>query len=73
MGFDSMKVFITIIPTNEQTTLLLKDGSTIMELLKQIQYKPHATIVLHNNIPVPEDDIVIDGEEYQVIPVASGG
>ena len=68
-----MKVFITIVPTKQQTTLQLNDGSTITELIKHLQFKLHATIVLHNNTPVPEDDLVVDGEEYLVIPVASGG
>jgi len=73
MDVDSMKVLVTVVPTKKQTTLQLNEGSTITALIKQLQYKPHATIVLHNNTPVPEDDLVIDGEEYQVIPVASGG
>ena len=73
MGFDYMNVLITVVPTKKQTTIQLNNGSTITELLHHLHYKPHATIVLHNNTPVPEDNLVIDGEEYQVIPVASGG
>ena len=73
MGFDSMKVSVMVTTTQENSTIELKEGATITHLLHMLNYKPHATLVLHNNTPIPSDDLVIDGEEYQIIPVASGG
>jgi len=73
MGFDSMKVSVTISTTQENSSIELKEGATVTHLLQTLSYKPHATLVLHNNTPIPSDDLVIDGEEYQIIPVASGG
>lgn len=73
MGFDSMNVSVTNLSTKQQSRVELGQGSIVTDLLKQLQLKAHATIVLLNNKPIPEDDLIIDGGKYQVLPVASGG
>ena len=68
-----MKVTVTNSTTKKQSTIELEEGATVTSLLRQLQYKPHATLVLHNNTPIPDDDLVINGEQYHIIPVGSSG
>jgi len=73
MGFDSMKVTITISRTRETEDIQLNKGSTVNDLLKKINLKPDTLIVMSNNTPVPIDDVLTDGQTLTILQVSSGG
>jgi sulfur carrier protein ThiS len=73
MGFDSMKIKITMIPSNVTKEIDMKTGSTVSDLLGKLNLKPDTVIVLHNSIPVPVDEVLTDIKELKIVQVASGG
>ena len=73
MGFDSMKITITISRTREIEDIQLNKGSTVNDLLKKINLKPDTLIVMSNNTPVPIDDVLTDGQTLTILQVSSGG
>jgi len=73
MGFDSMKITITISRTRETEDIQLNQGSTVNDLLKKINLKPDTLIVMHKNTPVPIDDVLTDGQTLTILQVSSGG
>jgi sulfur carrier protein ThiS len=73
MGFDSMKIKITMIPSNIKKDIDMNTGSTVSDLLEKLNLKPDTVIVLHNSTPVPVDDVINDIKELKIVQVASGG
>jgi len=73
MAIDWMKIRIKILPDNSTKVVDIEQGSTINDLLKKIQLKPDAIIVLRNDFPIPVDDVLTDEQEIHIIQVASGG
>ena len=51
----------------------LEVGAEIKELLDNVGLHAHATLVLKDGKPVPDNAPVEDGGTYEAIPVASGG
>ena len=68
-----MKIRIKILPENSTKIVDIASRSTINDILKKIQRKPDAIIVLKDDIPVPVDDVLTDEQELCIIQVASGG
>ena len=68
-----MKIKVKILPDNSMKEIDVKPGSKVYDLLKKIQLKPDALIVLKGNTPVPVDDILKDDQELSILKVASGG
>ena len=68
-----MKITVTLIPSNTLKTVDIRTGATFLDLLQKLHLKPDSSVILQRDIPIPVDDNVIDGEEYEVIKVASGG
>jgi sulfur carrier protein ThiS len=73
MGFDSMKVNVTISRTKQNKKVDLTTGSTVNDLLKKLNLKPDTIIVMSNNTPVPIDDVLTDKQDLLIIQVSSGG
>ena len=73
MAIDWMKIRIKILPDNSTKVVDIEQGSTINDILKKIQLKPDAIIVLRGDIPIPVDDVLTDEQELSIIQVASGG
>ena len=49
----------------------LKDGSTVMELLKKLNLKPDTLIVLNNDLPIPIDEVLKDKQYLSIIMVSN--
>jgi len=73
MGFDSMKIKVKIFPENSTKEIDVKPGSKVYDLLKKIQLKPDALIVLKENMPIPVDELLSEDQELRILQVASGG
>ena len=73
MGIDSMKISVILLPNNSLKEVELRSGSKIFDLLKKIHLKPDAIIVLKNNMPIPVDDTLTEGQKLTILQVASGG
>jgi sulfur carrier protein ThiS len=68
-----MKIKVKIVPRNVQQEVDVKKGSTVAELLRLMQLRPDAFIILKNNSPIPIDEIVDGNQELCLLQVASGG
>jgi len=73
MGIDSMKITVIIMPENSIIEVDLKSGSKVYDVLKKINLKPDACIVLKGNAPIPVDEILDEEQELSILQVASGG
>jgi len=51
----------------------LEEGSTVLDLLKKLKLKPDTIIVMNNNMPIPDDDVLHDNQNLSIITVSSGG
>lgn len=43
------------------------------ELIKKIGQTPDNVIIVRNNIPIPIDEEILDGDKIKIIRVSSGG
>jgi len=68
-----MKIRVKLIPQNTYQEIDIKEGSTIIDLLRIIHRRPDSVIVLKNKTPLPIDDIIPEDQELSIIQVASGG
>jgi len=68
-----MKIKVKIVPRNLLQEVDVKKGTTVSDLLRMMQLRPDAFIVLKNNAPIPVDEIVDDNQELCLLQVASGG
>ncbi|MBX8637106.1 MAG: MoaD/ThiS family protein [Thermoplasmata archaeon] len=51
----------------------LKEGITVLELLKAISVRPEAVVTFRDDVPVPVDAAVADGDTFIFVEAASGG
>lgn len=68
-----LKIHITILPKNLKQIVDIKKGQTISDLLKKLNLHPDNIIILRDNTPVPDDEVITDDKEFTLIEVASGG
>ena len=68
-----MKITITLVPQNAVKDVDIQKGSTVCDLIRKMNLKPDAVIVLHNNRPIPIDETLDDQKNLHIIQVASGG
>jgi len=68
-----MKIKIKLSRTNENKEIELQTGSTVNDVLKKINLKPDTVIVMSNDKPVPVDEEVVDGQDFTIVQVSSGG
>lgn len=68
-----MRVKVKLQRTHELKEINLDNGSTVEKLIKKMGFKPDNVLVLNNNIPIPIDDILTDGQELTILQVSSGG
>jgi sulfur carrier protein ThiS len=68
-----MKIRVKFIPQNTSQEIDIKNGSTVIDLLRTIHRRPDSVIVLKNKTPLPVDDVILDDQELSIIQVASGG
>jgi len=68
-----MKITVKIMPENSIKEVDLKSGSKVYDVLKKINLRPDALIVLKGNTPIPVDEILDEEQELSILQVASGG
>ena len=68
-----MKISVKLSRKNEIKKVNLEEGSTVLDLLKKLKLKPDTIIVMNNNLPIPDDDILEDKQKLTIIMVSSGG
>jgi sulfur carrier protein ThiS len=68
-----VKISVKISREKEIKEIDLKDGSTVIDLLKKLNLKPDTLIVLNNDLPIPIDDVLKDKQNLSIILVSSGG
>ena len=68
-----MNITVKFKRTNENKKIDIKKNSTILDILKIINLKPDTLIVLSDKKPLPEDEILKDKQELEIIQVSSGG
>jgi sulfur carrier protein ThiS len=68
-----MKIKVKILPRNILQEVEVANGITVSDLLRKINLKPGAFVVLKNNSPIPVDYVLIDDQELCIIQVTFGG
>jgi len=68
-----VKISVKLSRTKEIKVIDLKEGSTVLDLLKKINLKPDTIIVMKKNSPIPIDDVLKDKQSLSIIMVSSGG
>ena len=68
-----LKITVKLSRSNQKKEFNFKSGSTVQELLQQINLKPDTVIVMNKEKPVPIDEILVDGQSLTIIQVSSGG
>lgn len=66
-----ISVFVSWKGGNEQVNL--PHGSTVEDVIRNLELNISTRIVLRNNLPIPIDEEIIDGDELRVIETVSGG
>ncbi len=68
-----MKVKITRVPQDTTAVVEIQKGDTVKILLKKLNLRSDAVIVVRGSRPIPEDDTIEDEQELRILQVASGG
>jgi sulfur carrier protein ThiS len=68
-----VKINVKISRERDVKEIDLKDESTVMNLLKELNLKPDTLIVMNNDLPIPVDDVLKDKQNLSIILVSSGG
>jgi sulfur carrier protein ThiS len=70
---NAVLVTATTVPQGSRATRELSDGATAHDLVRDLGMPAAASLVLRNGRPIPIDEPLADGDELEVIYVASGG
>ena len=68
-----MNIIVKISRTNKIQKIDLKSGSKVQDVLTKLNMKPDTLIVMKENMPIPIDNELKEGEELLIIQVSSGG
>jgi sulfur carrier protein ThiS len=68
-----MKIKVQFIPRNTWQDVEIQKGATVSELLRSIQLRPDAFIVLRKTTPIPIDEVLNHDEDLCLLQGASGG
>ena len=68
-----MKIYFNLSRTNEKKEIELKEGSTVEDLLKEIEIKPDTVIIIYENNPIPVNSTLVNNQFIKLIQVSSGG
>jgi sulfur carrier protein ThiS len=64
---------ITVIQGREEQAIDVQEGSTPLDIIRQLALAPDAFLVLRERSPIPVDEVLTDGDSIRLIRVASGG
>jgi len=68
-----VKITVKLSRAKETKEIQLETESTVNDLLKKMNLKPDTLIVMSDNVPIPIDNALKDGQEVTIIQVSSGG
>ena len=73
MSIGSMKVKITRVPQETTTIIDIHKGDSVQMLLRRLQLRSDAVIVMRGTRPIPVDDTLDAEQDLRILQVASGG
>lgn len=69
-----MEITAVLLPRkSEERILEMAEGSTGMELLEKLNLPYDAHILTRDEVPIPLDGKLVDGDRIRIISVVSGG
>ncbi len=68
-----MRVRADLVQRHTIQEVELGPGATAMDLLKRLGLSPDAHLLLRDEMPIPVDEPLKDGEQLQILAVISGG
>ncbi|RLG72382.1 MAG: thiamine biosynthesis protein ThiS [Thermoprotei archaeon] len=68
-----MKVKAKLLRENKVTEVILGENAKVRDLIHKLGFTVEDVIVLKNEIPLVEDEVLEENAEYVIMPVASGG
>ena len=68
-----MKVKITRVPQETTTIIDIHKGDSVQMLLRRLQLRSDAVIVMRGTRPIPVDDTLDAEQDLRILQVASGG
>jgi len=68
-----MKIRVKLSRINHIKEYFFDNGSTVQDLLKEIDLKPDTVIVINRDRPIPIDEELTDNDQLIIIQVSSGG
>ncbi len=68
-----MRVKARTVPKGKEVQLDLPEGSTATDLVRGLDLPTVACIVIREGRPIPIDEPLVDGDDLEVVYVASGG
>jgi sulfur carrier protein ThiS len=66
-------ISVFVIWKGGEKQLNLPHGSTVEDVVRNLELNVSTRIVLRMNLPIPIDEEIIDGDELRVIETVSGG
>ena len=68
-----MRIFVDLHPGAGAKVVDLPPDAKGMDLVRSLGLPPDVHILVRGEVPIPEDEGLIDGERIRVIGVVSGG
>jgi len=68
-----VKITVKLSRAKETKEIHLETESTVNDLLRKMNLKPDTLIVMSDNVPIPIDNALKEGQEVTIIQVSSGG
>jgi len=68
-----MRVTAEMIPSRLTKDVELPEGASGYDLIKSLNLAPDVHILARDDVPIPIDETLRDGERLRVIAVVSGG
>jgi len=68
-----MRVTAELFPARETRAIDLPEGASGYDLMKRLALAPDVHLLVRNDVPIPIDEKLVDGERLRVISVVSGG
>jgi sulfur carrier protein ThiS len=68
-----MRVEVSVVPRGDKEDREVPEGARAVDLVKELGLPTAACLVLRRGNPIPIDEPLVDGDELEVIYVASGG
>ncbi len=68
-----MRVRFRTVPKGNEGELELAEGATAADLVRSLDLPTVASLVLRSGAPIPIDEPLSEGDDLEVVYVASGG